>query len=218
RALKRELEGDDGVIFRYAAHENTYLCKIDTQLRSDPADIPDRAQLCAFIRSITRATGGSTEPWHGERSMTDMLELVKRHFYHPFCNGSNSIKYVLPAVLNESTYLREKYAHPVYGAEEGIRSLNFRDWQWIHTVDGKVVDPYLLLPRLFEDIPEHDARLMTENPELRDGGAAMTAYARMQFEEMSDYERAALRSALLKYCELDTLAMVMICEYWLSEC
>ncbi|MBR9979278.1 MAG: DUF2779 domain-containing protein, partial [Bacteroidetes bacterium] len=67
RALKRELEGDDGVIFRYAAHENTYLCKIDTQLRSDPVDIPDRAQLCAFIRSITRATGGSTEPWHGER-------------------------------------------------------------------------------------------------------------------------------------------------------
>jgi hypothetical protein len=38
----------------------------------------------------------------------------------------------------------------------------------------------------------------------------MMAYARMQFEEISDYESNALRSALLKYCELDTFAMVMI--------
>ena len=50
--------------------------------------------------------------------------------------------------------------------------------------------------------------------ELRDGGAAMTAYARMQFTEMSDTERDVLRIALLKYCELDTLAMVMIFEAW----
>ena len=40
------------------------------------------------------------------------------------------------------------------------------------------------------------------------------AYARMQFEVMSDYEREELKRALLKYCELDTLAMVMIVEAW----
>ncbi len=44
------------------------------------------------------------------------------------------------------------------------------------------------------------------------GGAALTAYARMQFEEMSDYERSEIQKALLKYCELDTMAMVMIWE------
>ena len=42
----------------------------------------------------------------------------------------------------------------------------------------------------------------------------MTAYAKMQFSEMSDAERSAVSSALLKYCELDTLAMVMLFEYW----
>jgi hypothetical protein len=42
----------------------------------------------------------------------------------------------------------------------------------------------------------------------------MTAYAKMQFEEMSDYERGELTSSLLQYCELDTLAMVMIYEAW----
>jgi len=39
----------------------------------------------------------------------------------------------------------------------------------------------------------------------------------MQFEAMSDYEREELRSALLKYCQLDTLAMVMIYEAWKSD-
>ena len=42
----------------------------------------------------------------------------------------------------------------------------------------------------------------------------MTAYARMQFGEMSDYERNELTKSLLKYCELDTFAMVVIYEEW----
>lgn len=42
----------------------------------------------------------------------------------------------------------------------------------------------------------------------------MTAYARMQFEQMSEYEFGKLKSGLLKYCELDTFAMVMIYEAW----
>ena len=40
------------------------------------------------------------------------------------------------------------------------------------------------------------------------------AYYRMQSEDMSEYERNELKSALLEYCELDTLAMVMIYEGW----
>ena len=43
------------------------------------------------------------------------------------------------------------------------------------------------------------------------------AYARMQFDEMSDFERKELAEALLRYCELDTLAMVMIYEYFVNE-
>jgi hypothetical protein len=42
----------------------------------------------------------------------------------------------------------------------------------------------------------------------------MTAYARMQFEQMSDDERVELTNSLLKYCELDTFAMVLIYEAW----
>jgi hypothetical protein len=42
----------------------------------------------------------------------------------------------------------------------------------------------------------------------------MTAYAMLQFTEMSDYERNEIKKALLKYCELDTFAMVMIYKGW----
>jgi hypothetical protein len=36
----------------------------------------------------------------------------------------------------------------------------------------------------------------------------------MQFTQMSELERDRVCKGLLKYCELDTLAMVMIYEYW----
>lgn len=42
----------------------------------------------------------------------------------------------------------------------------------------------------------------------------MTAFARMQFAEMPDDQRNSIINALKKYCELDTLAMVIIYDYW----
>jgi hypothetical protein len=52
---------------------------------------------------------------------------------------------------------------------------------------------------------------------LDNGGAAMVAYAYLQFANMTDAERELYRQALLRYCELDTMAMVMIWEYWGKE-
>ena len=67
---------------------------------------------------------------------------------------------------------------------------------------------------MFDKIIDASIDLISEDEELKEGGAAMTAYCRMQFTEMSDYERDMLKAALLKYCELDTFAMVMIYEAW----
>ena len=145
--------------------------------------------------------------------MVDMCEIVISYYYDPTTNGSNSIKKVLPAILNSSNFLQKKYSKPLYGSKNGIRSHNFQDWSWIQYEDGKVVDPYKLLPRMFQDVSDNDMRILSDD-ELRDGGAAMTAYVRMQFEEMQDSEREEIRKALLKYCELDTMAMVMLYEGW----
>ena len=42
----------------------------------------------------------------------------------------------------------------------------------------------------------------------------MIAYARMQFSEMQSSEHEELVKGLLRCCELDTFAMVMIYEGW----
>jgi hypothetical protein len=43
---------------------------------------------------------------------------------------------------------------------------------------------------------------------------ALTAYGKLQYVDMTDRERAELVSGLKKYCELDTLAMVMLYEHF----
>jgi hypothetical protein len=55
---------------------------------------------------------------------------------------------------------------------------------------------------------------MFDSDAIDDGGAAMTAWGRMQFTEMNPAERDAIAAVLLKYCELDTLSMIWILEYW----
>jgi hypothetical protein len=140
---------------------------------------------------------------------------VKRYYYHPLTNGSNSIKSVLPAILNASASLRSRYSKPMYGAADGIKSLNYHAWSWIELdADGTVKDPYKRLPSVYRGFDRHQLDLLLGEDELADGGAAMTAYAMMQFTEMTDQERNAISGALLRYCELDTFAMVMLYEYW----
>lgn len=215
RKLRDALADVPGSIFQYSNFENTYLNFIYLQLSDDPS-IEDRDELIDFIRTISRSKSGSPDYWVGDRNMVDMLQLVKRYYYDPLTEGSNSIKQVLPAVMERSSYLQEKYSKPIYGAEGGIVSRNFKDWTWLKLdKDGRVIDPYKSLPRMFEGVSDEDFdSLMADSDEIREGGAALTAYAKLQFQEMTDYERTEIEKALLKYCELDTLAMVMIYEAW----
>ena len=55
--------------------------------------------------------------------MIDIQKTVVNYYYDPATGGSNSIKDVLPAVLNSSTYLQEKYQKPL--AANGVTSKNF---------------------------------------------------------------------------------------------
>jgi len=176
----------------------------------------DKHELIDFIKSITHSTGKSDDKWSGKRDMVDLWVLVKRYFYHPLTNGSNSIKQVLPAVLNESKILQKKYSKPIYGTKE-IESLNFTNHKWIEfKKDKTVVDPYKSLKPVFDEVKdEYLVQFLTDDT-LSDGGAAMMAYAKMQFSEMSEIERKHVKEALLRYCELDTMAMVFIIEYFLS--
>lgn len=216
RELKSQLQTDEGTILIYSHHENTYLNHIYKQLHSQGRNLEDKQELIDFITDISKASSKADDEWHGNRCMVDLCALVARHYFNPATKGSNSLKYVLPAILNSSPFLKEFYGQPTYGSERGVFSKNFTNWQWIETDDtGKVVDPYKQLPQLFEDVElDKLEELLTKDDQLKNGGAAMTAYSKMQYTEMSDYEREELTAALLKYCELDTLAMVMLYQHW----
>lgn len=212
RALKKELEGDQGSIFRYSNHENTILCAIHEQLRDSQE--PDKDELMQFIRTITKSGEKSSDSWQGARCMIDLLEIVKKAYYNPLTKGSNSIKKVLPAVLEDSQFLQKKYSQPIYGGV--VTSRNFKNHTWLQKdAAGRLLDPYKQLPPLFTDVdPELLDTFLSDADEVADGGAAMMAFARMQFSEMNDLEFENLRQGLLRYCELDTLAMVMLIEHF----
>ncbi len=110
--------------------------------------------------------------------------------------------------------MQKKYSKPIYGKHAEILSHNFDVQKWIELKDGKVLDPYKQLPKVFNEYDRETLDLLMQDDELADGGAAMTAYAYLQFSEMSSEERHKIQDALLKYCELDTFAMVLIWEYW----
>jgi len=212
RALKTSLERDDGSVFMWSHHENTILAKIIQQLEEDGDAPADKDALIAFLRTLVKG---------GERAMVDLKVLAQKAYFHPDTKASSSIKKVLPAVLKTSHMLREKYSRPIYGASDGIRSCNFKDFVWWRKhANGTVVDPYEFLKGSASALLGDDADVYMEAEEygIAEGGAAATAYSRLQFESLDSESRSQIKAALLRYCELDTLAMVMIVEAWMEYC
>ena len=222
RELKSQLEKENGTIFRYATHENTILRAIRKQL--EESEVSDKEDLMRFIDLITYIGKGDKKK-HGKRDMVDLLEVVKGYYYHPDMKGSNSIKVVLPAILNSSKAIREKYSKPIYGTE--IQSQNYKNGEtvtWIDlSPDGKVVNPYKELKPIADflgvtekELSEYDLKEAEKKAEdkssIANGGAALAAYTKLQFSD--DKMTEALKQALYRYCELDTMSMVFIWEFF----
>ena len=208
RSLKKDLEFDNGSVFKYATHENSILNAIYDQLIE--SDEKDKNELMDFIQSVTNKKENNKLIWRGERDMIDMCDLVKKYFYDSYMKGSNSIKVVLPAVIKICEFVNNKYSKKI--GEINTTSLNFsNDHVWIQ--DGNL-DPYSSLP-----IPDFSTitKPVGDINKLNNGGDALTAYAKIQYLEMSSQERKIIKESLLKYCELDTLAMVIIYEFFASE-
>jgi hypothetical protein len=204
RSLMTELQNDDGTIFMWSPHENTILKRIITQLQNTSEVIADAEKLITFLTSITK---------DGKRELYDLCRLSRDTFFTTASKGSNSIKKVLPSILNISEFIKKKYSNPIYGSATGITSKNFNNFQWLQIDEaGSCRDPYALLAELSTPIEHTDQSFA-----IADGGAATTAYARLQFEDLRPADRIQLEKSLLQYCELDTFAMVLIVEFWRNE-
>ena len=121
-----------------------------------------------------------------------MNRLTKDYYFHPYMKGRTSIKKVLPAIWNHFPYLHDIPFFKEYslkGYEGGIR------------------DPYDTLTAGISMPDEEDA--------VKGGTAAMRAYYRIRFDDsLSMEQKNELRNQLLRYCKLDTMAMVIIAHHW----
>lgn len=209
RVLMLDLDGDSGTIFRYSHHENSVLNQIAEQLQFSQE--PDKDELVAFIQSITHDT---KEDRFGARDMVDLCEVVVRYYYDPSMKGSNSIKVVLPAVLR-SRELQKLYEKPY---REYVPSPNFADFDFslINYIDEshtEVGNPYKYLPTIGAELLE-DGEMPDSEDRINNGGLANANYAKLQYDGLSEEEKLKLKNALLRYCELDTMAMVLIYKYF----
>ena len=229
--LCKDLGGSKGTgqIFRYSNHENSILRDLRRQLLECGYSESDKDELLAFIDSITHPTSDelkadrSLRP--GYRDMIDLWAIEKKYYMHKDMKGSNSIKQVLPAVLKSSPFLQKKYGNGncIYGSAS-MPSLNLtpaeaKDWI-IYDANGEIENPYKHLDAIsaFLDVTPEELASFDGGAEdsgdysIANGGAALAAYTKLQFTNgpMTD----ALKDALLRYCELDTLSMVFIWEYF----
>ena len=109
-------------------------------------------------------------------------------------------------MLKTSKLLKDQYSKPI---GDNLSSLNFPEtFVWFQEYNGNTID-------LFSGTASN---LSKENLLIAEGGAAAMAYTRLQFEDIGTQERNNIMNALLRYCELDTLAMVMILRAWLDWC
>ncbi|MEP2445803.1 MAG: DUF2779 domain-containing protein [Balneola sp.] len=203
RELKKVLEKDEGSVFMYHHYERTTLNDVKAMLQGSKE--ADKDELIAFINTLVEDDS--------PRIMIDQQKLVVQYYYSVHMGKSNSIKDVLPAVLNESEVLKEIYTKPYSGLSITDKVLYQFD------EEGTVINPYKLLDPVGYGIPDEADEVEIElesGKTISEGGTAMMAWARMQFEDVPEEEREKVFEALLRYCELDTLAMVMIYQHWES--
>lgn len=155
----------------------------------------ERATIKDIIETLHEFDQGDAELEEWGKSVTesgrilDMNKLTVDAFFHPRMGGRSSIKVVLDALWKSDALVRSRY----------------------ETLTGRTadptVDPYSLLPPVTINGVRH---------QVVEGTGAMRAYQAMMYGvERSDEEaKGKWRDLLLQYCQLDTLAMVLIWEYW----
>lgn len=184
RSLK-SLIGYRGTVLTWSPYENSQF-KMMLEILDNIEDVDQ--ELLDWLNHITLR-------FEGDDSMIlDMNKLAMKHYFHPIMGGRTSIKVTLPAVL-EST--------------NSDRIHNWLVQENLYKIDecGVIINPYNLLPKV--DIIE-------KAEYVKDGSGAMRAYQDMLYGSKSNEPetKEAYKQSLLKYCKLDTLAMVIIWEHW----
>ena len=145
----------------------------------------DQPDLLSWIDSMV-----SSEESEGR--FVDLARLCLEHYFHPQMKGRISIKDVLPAVWNNNSYLWDN---------KFFRRYYKRDAQ------GNLLSPYDVL---------EDIEIGGVGKVIKGGTGAMQAYQEMIYglSKNDPEKRQKYTQLLLQYCELDTVAMMIIYTHW----
>ena len=177
---------DRGSILTWSPYENTQLRYLLDFLEENGIDNP------GLLRWL-KATVVTKEIDPGR--IVDLNKVALKCYFHPLMGARTSIKVTLPAVLSSAK-------------SEKIKDLLRADGLLQLDESGVIQDPYALLPP-FE--------IYGQSENVQNGTGAMRAYQEMLYGDVSS-DQAARREyekALLRYCRVDTLAMVLIWEHWM---
>lgn len=207
-----------GTVFRYHNHENTVLRGLRQAIAG--RNEPDKQQLLDFIDLVTKPSEVEAKQGvqAGPKAMVDLHRLVQEGYYSKVAGGSISLKHILPAILNDAPGVARYFSQAGLYGGPAVTSKNFTQQDghvWLQAAFEN--NPYKTLPPVFSreraSLNAMLSRLAGDDGEetaINQGGLAMTAWNFTQFAGISAEERVAIRDALLRYCELDTLAMVML--------
>ena len=182
--------GDTGSVLIWSKYENTQLkaiLKVMEELNHADHD------LMQWLQSVILEDNNDSS-----NRMIDLHDLAKKYYFHPLMGGRTSIKVALPSVL--------------YATKSDLISTWLKDLTLLeYDADGHIKNPYKLLP-------EEYIQYGTVKLNVQDGSAAMRTYQDMVYGLNRDNAeiKEKYRQALLQYCRLDTLAMVIIWEHWMD--
>jgi len=190
-----ETVGEKGTFLMWHTHENTMLKNIFEQIEKYNFENQKlKNWLSETIKFDKKDIG----------RFKDMNVITREMYFHPDMKGQTSIKKVLPAVLKASKSERIKYWLENFEEDLSLFQLEEKE--------NYIIDPYQLLPTI--DLFENKNN--GKQTHVSEGTEAMRVYDEMLFGVYKDNIEAKenYKKALLRYCKLDTLAMVIIWEHW----
>ena len=195
----KELLGDTGTIYHWGNYEVAVTQELVNEIRADCS----KATLVAWA-DRNWGYGKGKEAVRSQRTL-DLCNISREHFYDPAMKGSHSIKVVLPVAWKQKEI---QALFPEYAKDR----------------NGKpALNPYDALPALtlLDREPSGLSQLaaLEELDIVKDGTGAMRAYEHVRYGIGSSLPavREDVRRQLLRYCQLDTAAMVMVWRYWLGN-
>jgi len=192
----QELLGEKGTIYHWGNYEVAVTRELVEDIR------PNRS-LATLVEWADRnwGCGKGKDDVINQRAL-DLCNISRNHFYDPAMKGSHSIKAVLPVAWKKKEIQK---LFPQYSTDRH---------------GNPAANPYDSLPALTLLDREPSGLSQLDDQEVldivKDGTGAMRAYEHIRYGTglSQPAVREDVRRQLLRYCQLDTAAMVMVWQYW----